>query len=194
MWPVAARVKTQLRQWCSIAEDETSALSSFNSLSQIWKKDMIRRTIYVSFGETTPLRGFSTTFIGVWCAMYFQQTSSEQCSGRMYMSISVILSCSFILLGVDCAAHPPSSKTLLYSAQNLRAMRLLLAAILLGILVLFLVFAFQSPVMNPPKPAVSVPASAATTTSHCFSWWTCKAPILGETCSNIQGLSLDGTQ
>ena len=33
-----------------------------------------------------------------------------------------------------------------------------------------LVFAFQSPVVNPTKSAVSVPASAATTTSHCFSW------------------------
>lgn len=52
-----------------------------------------------------------------------------------------------------------------------------------------LVFAFQSPVVNPTKSAMSVPASAATTTSHCFSWWTCKAPILGETCRNIQGLS-----
>ncbi len=99
------------------------------------------------------------------------------------MSISVILSRTFILLGVDCAAHPPSSKTLLYVAQTLRAMRLLLTASFLFPMAwqppVILVFAFQSPVMNPTKSAVSVPASAATTTSHCFSWWTCKAPILG---------------
>ena len=125
---LAARVKTQLRQWCSMAEDDTSAS---------WRFVALRTTVSHRSGKI-----WRTTL------HYFHRCPSRETFTHFY------------------SLHPIAWQS-----------------------PVILVFAFQSPVVNPTKSAMSVPASAATTTSHCFSWWTCKAPILGETCRNIQGLS-----